>query len=460
MGVQVSDLWKPQGTTGRLAYLGWGVGLMALKYNLDRFTAAAFGVSPWYWASYWHPWQGSIASIPLSRQKFLFTLLTLALPFVGAGIVLTVRRLRDAQWPTWLACLFFVPAVNLLFFLCLGLAPSRLTPLLLDTSRRGKRWLVFSDPVASALAGLGLTLLLAVSLITFGTVFLQSYGWGLFVGVPFFMGLLSALVHSAAAQRSWVSCATVAMLSVLLAGIALVCLAVEGVICVLMAAPLAVPLAVLGASVAYCIQSTRWSHRETGALYGAAWLALPVLMVGEVRFAPPRPEIEATTRIIIAAPPEVVWRNVVAFSELPPPRELIFRSGIAYPVRARIRGHGVGAIRHCEFSTGPFVEPITVWDDAHRLAFDVTEQPPPMEELSPYPYLHPPHLDGFFHSRHGQFLLTALPDGRTQLDGTTWYEQNLWPNIYWRVWSDYLVHRIHSRVLEHIKAESEAAAKV
>ena len=80
-----------------------------------------------------------------------------------------------------------------------------------------------------------------------------------------------------------------------------------------------------------------------------------------------------------------------------------------------------------------------------------------MNELSPYPSLHPPHLDGFFRSRHGQFLLTALPDGRTQLDGTTWYDQNLWPNRYWRVWSDYLVHRIHLRVLEHIKAEAEAA---
>lgn len=135
-----------------------------------------------------------------------------------------------------------------------------------------------------------------------------------------------------------------------------------------------------------------------------------------------------------------------------------FRAGIAYPVRARIWGRGVGAVRHCEFSTGPFVEPITIWDEPRLLAFDVTQQPHPMRELSPYRALDPPHLSGFFQSRRCQFLFMRLPDGGTRLDGTTWYTQSLWPGSYWRLWSDYLVHKIHSRVLEHIKSESESGS--
>ena len=126
-------------------------------------------------------------------------------------------------------------------------------------------------------------------------------------------------------------------------------------------------------------------------------------------------------------------------------------------MRATISGRGVGAFRHCEFSTGPFVEPITTWDEPRRLAFDVVEQPHPMHELSPYRTLHPPHLDGFFRSRQGQFLLTPLPDGRTRLEGTTWYTQKLWPASYWQRWTDYLVHTIHRRVLNHIQAEAERA---
>jgi len=41
--------------------------------------------------------------------------------------------------------------------------------------------------------------------------------------------------------------------------------------------------------------------------------------------------------------------------------EPLFRLGFASPQYARIEGTGVGAIRYCVFSTGPFVEPITAW---------------------------------------------------------------------------------------------------
>jgi hypothetical protein len=77
-----------------------------------------------------------------------------------------------------------------------------------------------------------------------------------------------------------------------------------------------------------------------------------------------------------------------------------------------------------------------------------------------YRELDTPHLNGFFLSRRGQFFLTPLPGEKTSLAGTTWYTQDLWPGSYWRVWSDYLVHRIHARVLEHIKAETESGLGV
>src|SRR5688500_19299188 len=73
---------------------------------------------------------------------------------------------------------------------------------------------------------------------------------------------------------------------------------------------------------------------------------------------PPRscPLLPYTT--LFRSPPEVVWRHVVTFPELPPPTELMFRAGVAAPTRARIEGSGVGAVRYCDFTTGSFVEPI------------------------------------------------------------------------------------------------------
>src|SRR5205814_2217938 len=61
--------------------------------------------------------------------------------------------------------------------------------------------------------------------------------------------------------------------------------------------------------------------------------------------------------------------------------------------------------------------------------------------------------------RHGvSFSELPLPGGRTRLTGTTWYRHEISPSWYWRPWSDAIIHRIHARVLAHVKALSEARA--
>jgi hypothetical protein len=51
--------------------------------------------------------------------------------------------------------------------------------------------------------------------------------------------------------------------------------------------------------------------------------------------------------------------------------------------------------------------------------------------------------------------LTPLPNGGTRLEGTTWYHHGLWPAAYWQLGSDAIIHRIHLRVLRHIRDEVE-----
>ena len=90
------------------------------------------------------------------------------------------------------------------------------------------------------------------------------------------------------------------------------------------------------------------------ALHGVlVVLALPGLAaVDAARPAPPPGEVISSVEI--DAPPEAVWRHVVTFGEIPDPPAWLFRLGIAYPARATIAGHGAGAVRRCEFSTGAF----------------------------------------------------------------------------------------------------------
>jgi hypothetical protein len=80
-----------------------------------------------------------------------------------------------------------------------------------------------------------------------------------------------------------------------------------------------------------------------------------------------------------------------------------------------------------------------------------------MTELTPY-NINPPHLDGYVASVAGEFRLEELPGNRTLLSGSTWYRSSLFPDGYWQLWSDALVHAVHARVFTHIRHLAETTA--
>ena len=221
-----------------------------------------------------------------------------------------------------------------------------------------------------------------------------------------------------------------------------------------MALPLALPLGALGALLGEVIARER--RASSAAATAILILLVPLSGPLEARLQQ-TPLREVSTAIDIDAPREKVWPHVVAFAEIDAPPGWLFRLGIAYPVRARLEGSGVGATRRCEFSTGAFVEPITAWEEPSRLGFSVAAQPPPLHEWSPYRRVYAQHLVDTWQSRRGEFRLVALPDGRTRLEGSTWYELAMAPEPYWAFYADLFIHRIHTRVLEHIRAEVNAA---
>jgi len=439
------------------------VGLVgvAIKHNLDRLIAAShFGYNNSF--SYWAPLGKAAQLNHLSdvEAKFLATLLLFSIPFIWVGVAMTVKRLRDAGQPVWLVVLFFVPFVNVLFFLLLcALPPHERSQEFEGTPWPGPHGIdrfIPRSKIGSAALALAVTTVFGLGFVLMGTLVIGAYGWGLFVALPFCLGMFSVLLYSYHEPREWFDCMAVALLPVALVGATLFLIAMEGIICLLMAAPFAAALAALGGALGYAIQARHWRPQSPAVL--SILIFLVPASFGVEHAAALRPTVyEVRTAIEVSAPPEKVWNQVVAFAEIPSPKELLFRSGIAYPIRAEISGHGVGAVRLCVFSTGPFLEPIEVWDKPHLLKFGVTENPAPLNELTPYGHLDAPHLHGYFVSNEGQFLLTALPGGRTRLEGTTWYHNAMWPASYWRLWSDYIIHRIHLRVLEHIRAQAEAS---
>ena len=226
------------------------------------------------------------------------------------------------------------------------------------------------------------------------------------------------------------------LLTLALVGGVLVLFALEGVVCVLMAFPIATALALLGAILGRAIAlRTVEPPSHTGMV--AVFLPLAVFLEPG---RGPAPLQEVVTSVEIAAAPDRVWNTVIAFPELPPPTEWIFRAGVAAPLRAHLDGSGVGAVRYCEFTTGAFVEPITRWEPGRVLGFDVTKNPPPMAEFeSVLRRVYAQHLDGYFQAVRGEFDLIPLPDGRTRLEGHTWYRNEMYPQVYW----DGIADRVH-----------------
>jgi uncharacterized membrane protein YhaH (DUF805 family) len=437
---------------GRLAYAASGFGLATFKYLVEAlviwlYAGAMF--APW---DFLNPLLSLRTDLLRGAPAWLaWALFAWSLPLLWVAISMSVRRAADVGMSPWLGLLVLVPLINLWLMLTLcvlrGQPQNRWSP-------HGGSPFDQQGPMKGVLS-IGLGLIIGGGMTVVSIYLLSTYGAALFLGTPLVMSSVAAYSYNRPFSRGTGASVGIGLATVACGGMALLLFALEGLICIAMALPLLVPLGALGGLMGKAIaDSTRRAFPE--AL--AAVVLLPLWAGAESWLSRSR-ELQVTTSVEIDASPADVWSHVVQFPDLPEPTDWLFRAGIACPMRARIEGEGVGATRYCEFTTGSFVEPITAWEPARRLAFDVTKQPAPMFELSPYRHVHPPHLDGYLRSTRGEFLLAPLPNGRTRLEGRTWYEFDMFPQAYWTLWSDTMIHRIHLRVLEHIKQRAEEAAQ-
>lgn len=466
------------GSVSRSEYFRVGIMLMVLKYAVEAgtiFAVTGLIYTPLHFLSPLFSTRLHFAEAGpwwLSLAWLLWTV-----PFVWIAVAMTLRRCVDAGVTPWLSLWVLVPVVNFVVMLAMAyINPSTelqdlvaatekseqalrakwTSPQVELTNQAPKVMSLEISAVVAALRGLLVGVLYTLSIVVICVYGFGSYGAALFYGAPLISGAATAYFFNRPIPQTAGATFGVAACQILCCSAALLLFGIEGVFCILMAIPIMGPLVFLGAllgrtiAVGFAPDIERDDRGMLGCL-----LVLPLLAgVEPLVFEPAAMSVK--TSVEIDASPAEVWDTVVAFPEITSEPAWYFRWGIASPLRARIEGEGVGAVRHCEFTTGAFVEPITVWDEPRHLAFDVTEQPEPMFELTPYRHIHPPHLKGSFRSTRGEFVLEALEGGGTRLVGTTWYTLDIAPHGYWRHWTDALVHRIHLRVLEHIKRVAES----
>lgn len=439
---------------GRRDYITAGLTLMAVKYAVDATVIYMVTGITWTPLDYLVPLM-SVVGAKVAQFPSWLNLLLLAwtAPFVWLGVTLSVRRATSAGISPWWVVAFFLPVLNYGFMIALSLLPQRFgvtarVTAAVELRQRPARVAMLAGAAAGAAFGLGVA--------SFGIMALRDYGLSIFLGTPFMMGAVAGFIsrrmNTFQPVRFSVSagiCAAV-LLGVMLFGVA-----VEGLVCLVMAAPIALPVVALGALIGHRLADPG-TPRTAGI--GLSLLLLPLGSAIDVSIDN-APERVVLSSLEIDAPPDRVWRHVVSFDEIREEPGWYFKLGLAYPVRARIVGEGAGAVRFCEFSTGVFREPITAWEAPARLAFDVADQPPPLNELSPYSRVLAPHQQNYFRTTRGEFRLVPLPGGRTRLEGRTWYSLRIYPTAYWTAIADRIIHDIHLRVLRHIEVLSETALR-
>lgn len=282
------------------------------------------------------------------------------------------------------------------------------------------------------------------------------FGLAIFGGLPFATGVsCGVILRRAGGTFSQAIAASMTLIGTII--LILCAMAMEGIICVVMAAPIGAAVAFFGVVGGYFLARTKAAD---GTLQSAAWLSIVVIVALE-GWNPPAPlENITSSEVIINAPAERVWAELHDIRDLPATDNFLFQFGIAHPMGTVTDGQGVGAARLCKLSTGDMPEIITVWKPGQELRFKVLSTPPSMRETGFFgKTIDTTHIHSAYASLDGGFKLESLPDGRTRLVGESHYLLNIAPASYWNLWTEKIVHMVQRRVLEHVKNRAEAAPK-
>src|ERR1700676_577587 len=270
-------LFTWDGRVQPLPYFLAGTTLTVLKYAIEFAVAAHFGETWRIW-NYFFP-SGNISLFEMGNHqpKLYATLWAIAIPFFWVGIALTLRRLRDAGYRAGWIFLFFVPVANLLLFLWLTFVPSSTKP---------RAEAIATDELRSiqkprtAVFGVAIAVTLGFALAVLGSQVLVLYGWGLFLGVPFLTGFVASWFLNAKTRQSLLNTIAVSAITPFLIGLALLSLGREGLICLLMAVPLALPFSIAGGLAARSILQRR-SSIAAPPTFAACMAILPLMMLAE-----------------------------------------------------------------------------------------------------------------------------------------------------------------------------------
>lgn len=278
-----------------------------------------------------------------------------------------------------------------------------------------------------------------LTLIYFGIGFgflhfgLAEYGMVIFVLLPFSLGVAIGKIGS---QR-WVflglTVGMILFLSLLFVG------GLEGIICILMALPIIVPLVWLGIKINTYLKDQGIINSKDNL--NAMLLPLLITLFGapiEKIFTTKRSEIiEVKTEQIYPYTPKQVYHTIKSVDTLIADKPFLMKLDLPIPHKCILEKEEVGGLRTCYFSGGTITERITELEEGKVLRMDVIDY-----QLTGRKWL------GF---NEAIYYFDELDDNSCKLTRITTYTSMLKPRLYWQPLEKIGISQEHDYVFENLK---------
>ena len=285
------------------------------------------------------------------------------------------------------------------------------------------------------------------------TLLVMSFSY--IVILPFALGWITIQAALPEQRQRWITCITRPIYVVFLSMLTAFIVGWEGTICVIMAFPIYIPLAVIGGLCA------RWFYKNKSKSHSSSFVILAIpLVVGplETSYVPLPKEIRSVhTEQVLSASPEEIWPHIIRVRRINEPQQgFFYRMGFPKPVEATLSHEGVGGVREAKFERGlTFFETITEWVPQKKIRFTIQAHP----DTVPLTTLDPHVVPGgaFFEALEGCYEIVPHPKEANKiiLKLSSQYRLSTQFNLYASWWADWLMTDIQNNILEIIAQRIE-----
>jgi hypothetical protein len=326
----------------------------------------------------------------------------------------------------------------------------------MNTDTSSPRW-TLRQLIPAALLSIGYGLL---TRLIFGADFadgiLSTMSYGFLCLVPVAIGALMTYLRRDSLNSTW-DAFTVGWIPASLFLLGVIAVNLEASICIVMIAPVYMLVASIGSTIMYALLRSR-----AGRSRSTQQSVLLALLVAPYLFTPVEEQVTApvslrvvSNEIIIDAPPDIIWENIVRVPTIMPSEQRVSffnLLGIPQPVEATMTGEGIGGVRHAAYANGlRFTEVITDWQPMRRLSFTIDADNP---SLLPPPFT---QIEGaYFEVVDGTYEMETLADGRVRLSLWSTHRLSTRFNFYGGLWTDAIMYDLQDYILQIVKARAEA----